>query len=116
MFYENHSLFTTFTGVVSDTDEGDMIAATLADHSACILQNHGLLTVGTSVDVAVANFVMMDSCCQSQLLAQTAGELQLIGHDTAVKTRQINASELVTWGNFQPLYQCALAKDDSFLN
>ena len=116
MFYENHSVFDTFTGVVADLSEGDMIAEALQGHAAVILQNHGLLTVGKSVDAATANFVMLDSCCHSQLLAQAAGELKLIGHEIATNTRQIHGSDLVTWGNFQPLYQVMLAQDNSFLD
>jgi ribulose-5-phosphate 4-epimerase/fuculose-1-phosphate aldolase len=115
-FYENHSLFDVFTGVVAELDEGDMIAESLGNNAAVILQNHGLLTVGKSLDAAVSNFALMDSCCQSQLLAQAAGELTLISHEIAVKTKQINGSDLVTWGNFQPLYQVVLAQDNSFLN
>ncbi|MBV1908847.1 MAG: class II aldolase/adducin family protein [Kangiellaceae bacterium] len=116
MFYENHNVFDTFTGVVAELSEGDMIAECLGDMAAVILQNHGLLTVGKSVDAAVANFIIMESCCESQLLVQAAGEPKLIAHDIAVKTRQVNGSNMVTWGNFQPLYQVLLAKDDSFLN
>jgi ribulose-5-phosphate 4-epimerase/fuculose-1-phosphate aldolase len=116
VFYENHSVFGTFTGVVADAHEGDLIAESLSTHAACILQNHGLLTAGKTVDATVGNFVMMESCCQSQLLAQAAGELQCIDHEIAIKTRQANGSELVTWGNFQPLYQIALRADSSFLD
>ncbi|GGI71334.1 class II aldolase/adducin family protein [Shewanella gelidii] len=116
MFYDNHSVFDTFTGVVAELSEGDMIAAALAEHTAVILQNHGLLTVGKSVDAAAANFVMMDSCCQSQLLAQAAGSLKTISHEIAMHTREVNASEMVTWGNFQPMFQVVLAKDPSFLD
>lgn len=115
VFYENHSVFDVFTGVVAELNEGDMIAESLGNGIGVILQNHGLLTVGKSVDAAVANFIMMDSCCHSQLLAQAAGELKLIGHDIAVKTKAANGHDLVTWGNFQPLYQLLLAKDNSFL-
>ncbi|GAC31988.1 class II aldolase/adducin family protein [Paraglaciecola polaris] len=115
IFYENQGLFSTFTGVVADKDEGDMIAESLAQHCAVILQNHGLITVGSSVDAAVANFILMDSCCQSQLLAQAAGSLTLIEHDIALKTRAANGSELVTWGNFQPLYAMLEDRDPSFL-
>ncbi|BDX08206.1 class II aldolase/adducin family protein [Planctobacterium marinum] len=114
MFYENHGLFDHFTGVVADLDEGDLIAEALADNLAVILQNHGLLTVGKTVDAAAANFVLMDSCCESQLLAQAAGALKPIPHEIAVKTRAMNANDLVTWGNFQPLYQIVQAQDDSF--
>lgn len=116
MFYQNHGLFDHFTGVVAELDEGDLIAEALSDNIAVILQNHGLLTVGKTVDAATANFVIMDSCCESQLLAQAAGELKPIPHDIALKTRAMNANDLVTWGNFQPLYQIVQAQDDSFKN
>lgn len=116
MFYNNHSVFGTFTGVVADLSEGDMIAEALQGNAAVILQNHGLLTVGASVDAATANFVMLDSCCHSQLLAQAAGEMKLINHDIATKTQRMNGSSLVTWGNFQPMYQVVLAQDSSFLD
>lgn len=116
MFYNNHSVFETFTGVVAETEEGDLIAESLQNHAAAILQNHGLLTVGKTVDAAAANFVMMESCCHSQLLAQAAGELKLIPHEIAEKTRRVNGSDLITWGNFQPLYNKVLAQDHSFLN
>lgn len=116
MFYENHGLFGDFTGVVAETNEGDLIAQALSSHTAVILQNHGLLTVGKTVDAACANFVMMESCCESQLLAQAAGELKPIPHEIAAKTRQMNGNDLVTWGNFQPLYQLVHAQDASFLN
>ncbi|WP_440877115.1 class II aldolase/adducin family protein [Thalassotalea sp. PLHSN55] len=116
VFYQNHTVFDVFTGVVAELSEGDMIAESLGDKIAVILQNHGLLTVGKSLDAAVANFALMDSCCQSQLLAQAAGEMRLIDHDIAIKTRQANGSDLVTWGNFQPLYQIVAAQDNSFLD
>jgi len=115
VFYQNHSVFETFTGVVAETEEGDMIAESLGDNIAVILQNHGLLTVANSVDAAVANFAMLDSCCHSQLLVQAVGKMKLIPHDIAVKTQQMNGSALVTWGNFQPLYQVVAAQDPSFL-
>ncbi|WP_166424279.1 class II aldolase/adducin family protein [Paraglaciecola sp. 20A4] len=115
MFYENHGIFGTFTGVVAEKGEGDLIAEALGQHTAVILQNHGLITVGSSVDAAVANFILMDSCCQSQLLAQAAGPLTLINPEIARKTKAANGSELVTWGNFQPLYSMLLAQDPSFL-
>jgi len=116
VFYENHGLFDTFTGVVADKSEGDLIADALGDGAACILQNHGLLTVGKTVDAATANFAMLEGCCHSQLMAQAAGELKLIPHEIALKTRAANGSDLVTWGNFQPLYAVVAAQDPSFLD
>ncbi|NMP30341.1 class II aldolase/adducin family protein [Thalassotalea sp. M1531] len=116
MFYQNHSVFSEFTGVVSVAEEGDLIAQSLADNCGVILQNHGLLTVGKTVDAATANFVIMDSCCHSQLLAQSAGELKLIPEPIAKQTQKFNGSDIVTWGNYQPMYAQVLSSDNSFLD
>ena len=115
MFYNNHGLFSEFTGVVAVTEEGDLITEALGQGAGVILQNHGLLTVGKSVDAATANFVIMDSCCHSQLLAQGAGELTLIPEPVAIQTQKVNGSDYVTWGNYQPMYAQILALDNSFL-
>src|SRR4051794_31077315 len=47
-FYQDHSLFDDYTGVVYETSEGDRIAQALGQSKAVILRNHGLLTVGQS--------------------------------------------------------------------
>ena len=52
-FYQDHGLFDDFTGVVYETSEGDRIAKALGTGKAVILRNHGLLTVGTSVDLSL---------------------------------------------------------------
>src|SRR6185312_2736113 len=50
VFFEDHEVFDDYTGVVLDLAEGRRIAGVLADHKAVILRNHGLLTVGHTVD------------------------------------------------------------------
>ena len=52
-FYEDHALYDDFGGVVVELDEGQRIANALGPNKAAILQNHGLLTVGKTVDEAV---------------------------------------------------------------
>src|SRR3954468_3773446 len=52
-FYEDHALFQEFSGVVLDTSEGEKIAHALGSKKAVILQNHGILTVGQTVEAAV---------------------------------------------------------------
>jgi ribulose-5-phosphate 4-epimerase/fuculose-1-phosphate aldolase len=42
-----------FQRVVLDTSEGDRIADSLGRRKSVILQNHGILTVGPSVEAAV---------------------------------------------------------------
>ncbi|MDF9815109.1 class II aldolase/adducin family protein [Streptomyces sp. SPB162] len=104
-FYEDHALFDDYTGVVVDEEEGRRIAEALGPHKAVILRNHGLLTVGDSVDAAAWWFITMERSCQVQLTARAAGKPVLIDHESAVHTRGQLGNDLVAWINYQPLYQ-----------
>ena len=70
-FYEDHSIFADYTAS-SMTSEGDRIAQALGPRKAVILQNHGILTVGSTVDEAAWFFISMERTCQSQMIAETA--------------------------------------------
>ncbi len=103
-FFEDHALFDDFTGVVLDLEEGRRIADALGTNKAVILRNHGLLTVGHSVDAAVWSFITMDRSCQAQLLAEAAGTPVLIDSDMARKTQGMVGSPRACYHAFQPLY------------
>jgi ribulose-5-phosphate 4-epimerase/fuculose-1-phosphate aldolase len=103
-FYEDHSLFDDYTGVVTDVQEGKRIAVALGENKAVILRNHGLLTVGTSVDAAVFWFISMERSCQVQLAAKAAGEVVPIDPDQAKKTHDYVGNEFSGWFSFQPLW------------
>jgi ribulose-5-phosphate 4-epimerase/fuculose-1-phosphate aldolase len=114
-FYEDHAIFDDFTGVVLDNSEGEHIAAALGDKKAAILQNHGLLTVGHSVDAAAWWFITMERSCQAQLMAEAAGSPRLIQPEHARTTYDTVGSELAGWFNFQPLYQTIIAEQPELL-
>ena len=102
-FYEDHALFDDFTGVVLDRSEGKRIAHALGDSKAVILQNHGLLTVGQTVESALWWFVTMERSCQAQLLAKAAGTIVPIEHEAARLTHAQIGTERAGWFQFQPL-------------
>jgi ribulose-5-phosphate 4-epimerase/fuculose-1-phosphate aldolase len=102
-FYEDHARFDDFTGVVYDTQEGKRIAQALGDTKAVILANHGLLTVGQSVESAVWWFVTMERSCQAQLLAKAAGTVNHISPEHAHTTHGQVGTEGAGWFQFQPL-------------
>jgi ribulose-5-phosphate 4-epimerase/fuculose-1-phosphate aldolase len=115
VFYGDHGLFDDFTGVVLDLDEGKRIGAALGDSKAVILRNHGLLTVGHSVDEAAYWFFTMDRTCQAQLLAEAAGTPVLIDPEMAALTARQTGSHGAGWLGFQPLYDQILAEEPDFL-
>ena len=104
-FYEDHVVFDDYSGIVEETSEGDRIAGTLGRKKAAILRNHGLLTVGRSVDEAAWWFITMDRSCQAQLLAEAAGAPHKIPDATAKHTYALVGSQLAGWFQFQPLFQ-----------
>lgn len=73
MFYEDHVLFEG-KGVVLAEDEGCDIAEALGGKKAALLRNHGILTVGQTIEEAVNWFYLLDKCCHVQLLADAAAE------------------------------------------
>jgi ribulose-5-phosphate 4-epimerase/fuculose-1-phosphate aldolase len=103
-FYEDHALFDDYTGVVLDLEEGKRIAHAVGDGKAAILRNHGLLTVGHSVDEAVWWFITMERSCQAQLLAEAAGTPVLIDDDAARLTATQVGGHVAGWYSFQPMY------------
>lgn len=108
-FHDDHVLFEQFNGVVLAEKEGKDIAACLGAKKAALLQNHGLLTVGGSVEEAVFWFVSLEKCCQAQLLADAAaggrGERTIqIGEQEAAYTHKTVGSPRAGWFSAKPLF------------
>ncbi|MFJ8951978.1 class II aldolase/adducin family protein [Streptomyces sp. NPDC102381] len=104
-FYEDHALLDEYTGVGVDPEESKRIAVALSSNKALVLRNHGLLTVGDSVDAAAWWFIALERACEVQLAARSAGRPVLIDRRQAVATREQTGSDLVGWINYQSLWQ-----------
>lgn len=101
IFYDDHVVFEG-KGVVLAEDEGEDIAHALGEKKAALLRNHGLLTVGGTIEEAVNWFYLLDKCCHVQLLADAAangrgGETCKMGEEEAVYTRGVAGSKKAGW-------------------
>lgn len=103
-FFEDHALFGDFSGVVLDTSEGEKIAAALGSRKAVILQNHGILTVGQSVEAAVWRYLALENACQVQLLAEAAGQTRPMPPEVARHTARQVGTEIGGIFAFQPYW------------
>ncbi|CAG7944970.1 unnamed protein product [Penicillium salamii] len=102
--YEDHG------GIVLSSEEGKAIAKALGPTNiACILQNHGLLTVGRTVDEAAILYSMLENACQSQLLAEAAAAnglpKKIIADDAARFTAQAAQNPHNFYTEFQPEFE-----------
>ena len=104
-FYKDHALLDDYTGVIIDVEEGKRIAHTLGEMKAIILRNHGLLTVGTTVEECVWWFITMERSCQAQLLAEAAGKPVMIDEEYATVTASLIGTPSAGEFNFKPLWE-----------
>ena len=104
-FFEDHGLFDDYSGVVLDVSEGRRIASALGETKAVILRNHGLLTVGASVEAASWWFVALERSCQAQLLAEAVGKPVLIDPASARLTHSQVGSVEAGLFQYRPLYE-----------
>ena len=106
IFYGDHRVIAAQGGaVVFDLEAGKELAAMFPDGKAAIHQNHGLFTVGQTVDEAVFWFITMERSCQAQLAAMAAGEPIEIRDEYARYTFEQTGFPLAGWFSFQPLWQ-----------
>ena len=110
-FYEDHSVYDDYHGLVNDLDEGVRLAKALGPNKAVILQNHGLLTVGHTVAETVWWFITMERSCKVQLTAMAAGTPKLIPHDVAIQTRGLVGTPMSGWFQAQPIFDQIMGSD-----
>ncbi|KZF19090.1 arad-like aldolase/epimerase [Xylona heveae TC161] len=74
MFYgETQAVYDQFGGIVFSDEEGERLATALGPKGkAMILRNHGLLTVGSTVDEAAYLFTLLERSCEVQLMVEAA--------------------------------------------
>jgi L-fuculose-phosphate aldolase len=65
--------FTDTADLVLTRELGRSVAATLGDARALFLVNHGIVTVGETLQSAIVAAVLLERACAQQLLTQTGG-------------------------------------------
>ncbi|MGI4813802.1 MAG: class II aldolase/adducin family protein [Janthinobacterium lividum] len=98
-FYGRHEIYDTYRH-----GEGYSLARAIGKNRALLLKNHGVVTVGQSVDEAAYLFIAFERAAQAQLLAEAIGKPESIDavHASAIAER---ATAQFAWLNFQPLLQ-----------
>jgi ribulose-5-phosphate 4-epimerase/fuculose-1-phosphate aldolase len=114
-FYSDHSIFNSMGGLILNQDEGDMIAQALGKYKAVILRNHGLLTVGTTVDEAAWWFVCLERNCQIQITAELLGKPEELSAEEAERGFRDTGHPDAGYFQYQPLYQKMLKLQPDFL-
>lgn len=137
MLYGTHAVYNSFGGIVLDGEEGKNIAKALGTkNNALFLQNHGILTVGNTVDEAAYLFGAMERFAKIQLIADAAENAthqvsvnastssdgkehkikkQIISDEVAKYTYENTATPDILYGEFQCDLEYETHLDDSYL-
>lgn len=114
--YKDHALHTDFQGPVLSGNEGEHIAKSLGGYRALILQNHGLLSVGKSIDEAAWIYICLERCCKAQLMAESVGKPQLIDDKVMQFTHDKIGDDYGCWLSYQPLYEMIVRSEPDVLD
>jgi ribulose-5-phosphate 4-epimerase/fuculose-1-phosphate aldolase len=115
-FYGSHGVFADYTGVVLDVEEGDRIAEALGSGKAVILRNHGLLTVGSTVEEAGWSFIAMEQACHVQVMAEAIGKPLQMDPAMATLTASQVGSAAASKAQFDMYWDTLVADDSSVLD
>lgn len=79
VFEEGLPVFSDTTRLISTPELGAALARSLGPHRAVLLQNHGVVTVGASIEEAIYVTMALESACRMQVLAEAAGGPKMLG-------------------------------------
>jgi ribulose-5-phosphate 4-epimerase/fuculose-1-phosphate aldolase len=66
-FYEDSALVAEYDGVVASGDQALSMHRAIGPHRTAVLQNHGLITLGESIEQAVVDMLDLERTCELNL-------------------------------------------------
>lgn len=73
IFCDGLPVFSETSDLIVDQQRGKAVARTLGDHHAMLLRNHGIVTVGRTIEEATVLALYLERACRSQLLVEACG-------------------------------------------
>lgn len=94
-FYDDHAVYSNYTGIVVDEVQANEIVESLGNYRALILANHGLLTAAGTVEQALIDMLDMERTCDVNLRAMSSGRpLHPVPGEVAMQSRAILTQEM----------------------
>lgn len=100
MFHDDCAYLPVWPGVPVANEEGRIISEALGDKRAILLANHGLLTVGKSLEEATYLALQLERAARLQILAESIGEIQPIDAAHARDAHDFLLQDSVIFGSF----------------
>ena len=111
MFYNDCAYLPHWPGVPLANEEGRIISEALGDKCSILLANHGLLTVGQSIEEAIYLAIQFERAARLQLLAEGVGRIKPVRDDHARDAHDFLMQESVVFGTFNAWAEELLRKE-----
>jgi len=66
-FFDDHALVREYEGVVASKDQANTLAHGIGEKRVAVLQNHGLITLGQSIEQATIDMLDLERTCELNL-------------------------------------------------
>ncbi len=66
-FYDDHVLVPEYDGLVFTPEQGEALATLMGQKRVAVLQSHGLLTLGVSIEQAIVDMLDLERTCELHL-------------------------------------------------
>ena len=123
VFFESHAVFNEYDGLPFDQGiehelaEGDRIAQALGNNKVVLLQNHGAISVGPSVEIGTWLFIAFEEACRIQLEAESVGSQPIVMPDELARQTQSQiGSDACSFVCFESLWQTLVQREVEFLD
>jgi len=100
MFYNDCAYLSYYPGVPLANEEGKMISEALGERRAILLSNHGLLTVGKTLEEATYLAIQFERAARVQIMAESIGEIKQIGDKEAQEAHDFVLRDVVFFATF----------------
>jgi L-fuculose-phosphate aldolase len=115
LFHEDCALLADWPGVPIANEEGRIISEALGGKRSILLANHGLLTVGETLEGAVYLAVLLERACQMQLRAGAVGTIRPLDPDKAREAHDFLLSPRLVAGTMDYWLEQTLRTDPDAL-
>lgn len=102
--------------VVRDPEAASRFAAGFGESRVAIHAGHGIFTTGQSIDEAAWWFVLMERCCEAQLMAEAAGKPTHWREEDARWLASVLGSPTFGWLSFQTLWDEIITSDPDLVD
>lgn len=115
IFFENQALILE-PRVVRNAEAAGRFAAAFGQKRVAVHGGHGIFTTGQSIDEAAWWFVLMNRCCEAQLMAQAAGKPTQWQPEDARWLASVLGSPTFGWLSFQTLWDEIILSDPDLID